>query len=328
MGESSRASVLVGLCLLSACGGSHGGGVSDEGDAGTGAGEGSAPESGLYVGDRLQFRVGADGQLQDLDLHLACTCDGVPQALDGRVRDGVGLESDGVTLKTIVSGAAHLQLSGAFTDSTRAEGRYTFYCCADVPWSADRVDEGAAAPGVCTGSPDTSPAPLSQSAAHAALHWTALDTCIGLTYAPEAAPAVARIQAAADAWGAVECSPICFGVAQPADAGPVSVADRRIHFQGADIAHPLPSGALAATSVLAVAATGEIDGAVVVLSEETLAATGENELLRQVGRALGFDQAPEGTGAALSASGASERLTTADTASLCAVYGDTPYCAD
>ena len=73
---------------------------------------------------------------------------------------------------------------------------------------------------------------------------------------------------------------------------------------------------------------GEITGATVVLGPETIAAAGVNELLRQFGRALGFDQAPEDVDSVLGASSHAERLTDADAAALCALYGDPPYCQD
>jgi hypothetical protein len=322
--------------LTSACdgGGRTGGGVV-EGTGGAGAGESLTPAPGRFEGEVVSFRVTDDGRLVDLDLRLACTCDGEPHALDGRVREGGALSDDGRTLVPVVNSEAGLRVEGAFTGPDSAEGRYDFRCCRGVAWQSFRAapsaDAGIAGDGICRGSPAASRVPLGRTETGAALHWTEPARCIALSVAPALGDRRAFIEGAAAAWTLVGCSELCFEPVGEATEAPADAADRRIHVQTADDEHPVPAGAAAATRVRVRPLDGEITGATIVLGDTALAsaASGDpTELLRQFGRALGFEQAPEGVDSVLAAGGMANRPTAADEQALCAVYGTPPFCGE
>jgi hypothetical protein len=326
-----RAVVAFGATLgAAACDGGGGRGGVVEGGGGEAAGETVLPLPGDFEGETVSFRLTAEGRLTDLDLHLACTCDGVPEALDGRVREGGGLLEDGRTFVPIVNSAAALRLEGTFVGPDAAEGRYDFHCCRGVRWQAWRrvADAGAAADGTCRGSPEGSPVPLGRTETGAALHWRTPSRCIALSVAGAIEANRARIEAAAASWTLVGCSDLCFDPAGVADAGPTAADDRRIHVQGEDAEHVVPAGAAAATRVRVRPLDGEITGATIVLGPGVLAGDDPTEMLRQLGRALGFEQAPEGVDSVLAAGGDADRPTAADEQALCAVYGARPYCPE
>lgn len=315
-------------------GGGSGGGVV-EGTGGAGAGESLTPAPGRFEGEVVSFRVTDDGHLADLDLRLACTCDGEPFALDGRVREGGALSDDGRTLVPVVNSAAGLRLEGAFSGPDTAEGRYDFQCCRRVAWRSFRApanaDAGVAGDGICRGSPAASPVPLGRTETGAALHWREPARCIALSVSPALGERRAFIEAAAAAWALVGCSELCFEPVGEVAQGPTDAADRRIHVQPADDEHPVPAGAAAATRVRVRPLDGEITGATIALGAAALASPGAEdptELLRQLGRALGFEQAPEGVDSVLAAGGTANRPTAADEQALCAVYGTPPFCGE
>jgi len=312
-------------------GGGRGGVV--EGSGGAVFGESIRPAPGRFEGEVVSFRITEDARLADLDLRLACTCDGTPLTLDGRVRGGGTLSDDGRTIVPIVKSTAGLRLEGAFTGPDSAEGRYDFQCCRRVAWRSFRAsadtDAGVTGDGICRGSPAASPVPLGRTETGAALHWSEPSVCIALSIAPALGDQRAVIEGAAAAWMLVGCSDLCFETVGEAAQGPTETTDRRIHLQLADDAHPVPAGAAAVTRVRVRPLDGEITGATIVLGPAALAnieSEDPTEILRQLGRALGFDQAPDGVDSVMAAGGVANQPTAADEQSLCAVYGTPPYC--
>jgi hypothetical protein len=319
--------LVAGLALGACDDDDPGAGVSGGGDAGY-DGEGEAPHLGYYAGAAVQFRLTPGGVLTDFDFQLACTCDGVPRDLDGRIREGGALSDDGVTLVPIVNSAAGLRIEGGFVDPTRVSGTWTNACCTQVPWEAHHIEEGEVPGGLCTGQPSASPVPVGATDSGATLHWSAPGTCIALSAAPTLSGMSDRIIAAAAQWDGLSCSALCFDPLSTADAGPVEASDRRLHFAPADAAHPVPPGTRALTSVRVRPLDGEITGATIYVSPAVVQETTIVELLRQIGRALGYNQAPDGLDSVLGAAHAGELLTVNDEAALCALYGDPPYCLE
>ena len=318
---------VAGLVAGGCDAGGTGAGVSSGGDAGY-DGEGDPPHLGYYEGPSVQFRLMAGGVITDFDFQLACTCDGMPHDLDGRIREGGALADDGVSLVPVVNRAAGLRIDGAFVSSTEVAGTSSNACCTDVPWQARHIEEGEVPGGLCTGQPQASPVPVGATESGATLHWKDPATCIGLSASPALAGMSDRIIAAARQWDGLSCSALCFDPLTTADAGPVDAADRRLHFAPEDAAHVVPAGSRALTSVRARPLDGEITGATIYVSDAVVAETTLVELLRQIGRALGYDQAPDALDSVLGAAHVGETLTVNDEAALCALYGDPPYCLE
>lgn len=302
-------------------------GVSEGADAGY-DGEGDPPHPGYYEGDSIQFRLTAGGVITDFDFQLACTCDGMPRDLDGRIREGGALADDGVSLVPVVNRAAGLRIEGVFISSTEVSGTSSNACCTDVPWHAHHIEEGEVPGGLCIGQPVASPVPVGVTDAGATLHWTAPATCIALSAAPALADMSDRIIAAAAQWDGLACSPLCFDPLQTAEMGPTDASDRRLHFAAEDAEHIVPPGTRALTSVRARPLDGEITGATIYLGAAVVEEASIGELLRQIGRALGYDQAPDGLDSVLGANHLGETLTVNDEAALCALYGDPPFCLE
>ena len=321
-------SALLWVVLTSACGGGSTGGGTTGGGGQAFDGESDPPQPGYYEGEALQFRLLDDGMLIDFDAKLTCTCEGTPKTLDGRIREGGALGSDGISLVPIVNRGAALRIDGAFTDATHVAGTYDYQCCQDVAWSASQVDEAVAPAGVCAGQPDASAVPVGATAEGATLHWKSPTTCIALSRSPGLAGVAERITAAARAWELVDCSPLCFEALTEATDGPTAAADRRLHFTLADAEHPIPGGARAATVARVRPLDGEITGATITLGSAVAEDDGLEELLRQIGRALGYEQAPDLVDSVLAAASTAQSLTAADEAALCAMYGETPYCRE
>lgn len=324
---------LLGICLViappvTACDeGGEGNGVSGGGDAAF-DGEGDPPRPGYYEGESIQFRLLEGGVLSDFDFHLSCTCDAEPDVLDGRIREGGALEDDGVTLVPIVNRAAGLRIEGAFVDPIQVAGTWSYACCADVPWVANRIEEGEVPGGICTGQPDASPVAVGVTDTGATLHWKDPATCIALSAAPSLAGMAERIIAAAAQWDGLACSALCFDPLSTADAGPTASTDRRLHFAPEDAVHVVPPGSRALTSVRVRPLDGEITGATVYLTDAVVEEATLSELLRQIGRALGYEQAPDALDSVLGGNHVGETLTVNDEAALCALYGDPPFCLE
>lgn len=302
-------------------------GVSGGVDAGY-DGESDPPHLGYYAGDSVQFRLTAGGIITDFDFQLACTCDGMVRDLDGRIREGGGLADDGVSLVPVVNRAAGLRIDGAFVSSTEVAGTSSNACCTDVPWHAHHIEEGEVPGGLCTGQPEASPIPVGVTDSGATLHWSEPATCIALSAAPALAGMSDRIIAAATQWDGLACSPLCFDPLQTAETGPSDATDRRLHFAAEDAEHMVPAGTRALTSVRVRPLDGEITGATIYLGAAVVAEASIVELLRQIGRALGYDQAPDELDSVLGANHLGESLTVNDEAALCALYGDPPFCLE
>lgn len=321
------AAIVAGLVLGACDDGGTGAGVSAAADAGF-DGEGDPPRLGYYAGESVQFRLTAGGVITDFDFQLACTCDGMLRDLDGRIREGGALADDGVTLVPVVNRAAGLRIEGAFVSSTEVAGTSSNACCVNVPWHAHRIEEGEVPGGLCTGQPSASPVAVGATDSGATLHWSAPATCIALSAAPGLDAMTDRIISAAGQWDGLACSALCFDPLQPAESGPVDAADRRLHFAPEDAEHIVPPGTRALTSVRVRPLNGEITGATIYLSREVVEEETIAELLRQIGRALGFEQAPDGVDSVLGANHFGETLTVNDEAALCALYGDPPFCLE
>jgi hypothetical protein len=327
-GTRVRWGVLVAGLVAGACDGQGGAaGVSGGADAGY-DGEGDPPHLGYYAGDTVQFRLMAGGVIADFDFQLACTCDGVPRDLDGRISEGGTLADDGVSLVPVVNRAAGLRIEGAFVSSTEVAGTSSNACCTDVPWHAHHIEEGEVPGGLCTGQPDASPVPVGVTDSGATLHWAEPARCIALSAAPALADMSERIIAAAAQWDGLACSPLCFEPLQRAETGPTDAADRRLHFAAEDAEHVVPPGTRALTSVRVRPLDGEITGATIYLGAGVVEEESIVELLRQIGRALGYDQAPDGLDSVLGANHVGESVTVNDEAALCALYGDPPFCLE
>ena len=328
---SFAALTALALCV-SACddaGGAAGG--QGAGSADTGVQEGVVPLAGRYTTTppAIAFELNADKTLSAVDLALACTCEGVDETLTGRVEGGGALDEDGASLRPIVNSAASLRVEGRFVTPTRCEGTYDFKCCADVPWVATAAAPAEPLPpGVCAGQPAGAAVPVRTTERGATLHWAEPTRCITLTASPDLDAVRADLEAAAAAWSNIACSTLCFEPLGRSDSAPTRAADRRVHLQRPDPETPVPEGSLAQTRVLLEQDTGTIRGATIALSAALPSERTRAEALRQLGRALGFDQAPDDADSALSAGSARVEPSPLDAESVCALYGEPPYCAD
>lgn len=328
---SFAALTALALCV-SACddaGGAAGG--QGAGSADTGVQEGVVPLAGRYTTTppAIAFELNADKTLSAVDLALACTCEGVDETLTGRVEGGGALDEDGASLRPIVNSAASLRVEGRFVTPTRCEGTYDFKCCADVPWVATAATPAEPLPpGVCAGQPAGAAVPVRTTERGATLHWAEPTRCIALTASPDLDAVRADLEAAAAAWSNIACSTLCFEPLGRSDSAPTRAADRRVHLQRPDPETPVPEGSLAQTRVLLEQDTGTIRGATIALSAALPSERTRAEALRQLGRALGFDQAPDDADSALSAGSARVEPSPLDAESVCALYGEPPYCAD
>ena len=328
---SSAALTALALCVI-ACddaGGAAGG--QGAGSADSGVQEGIVPLAGRYTTTppAIAFELNADKTLSAVDLDLACTCEGVDETLTGRVEGGGALDEDGASLRPIVNSAASLRVEGRFVSPTRCEGTYDFKCCTDVPWVATAAAPAEPLPpGVCAGQPAGAAVPVRTTARGATLHWAEPTRCIALTASADLDALRADLEAAGAAWSNIACSTLCFEPLGLSDSAPTRAADRRVHLQRPDAENPIPEGSLAQTRVLLEQDTGIIRGGVIALSPALPPERARAEALRQLGRALGFDQAADDADSTLSAGSARVEPSALDAASICALYGDPPYCAD
>jgi hypothetical protein len=196
------------------------------------------------------------------------------------------------------------------------------------PW---RVGDLAPA---CLAIPDPAalPVPVELTTAGVGLHWTDSTTCIPLTVSPALASFVEPLAAAAAAWEAIDCSPICFdGPTLREDAPVPGEGDRRIHLgPGQD---PPASVLVTLVNVTFRIADGEILNVSIDVFDAEKAAR-PLALVQGLGQALGFAR-PRGDTASVMAlqtlgeepdPEAPTAPLAADRESLCLAYPDPPRC--
>jgi len=198
----------------------------------------------------------------------------------------------------------------------------------DGPW---RVGDLAPA---CLAIPDPAglPVPVEITTAGAGLHWTDSTTCIPLTVSPALASFVAPLAAAASAWEAIECSPICFdGPTLREDAPVPGEGDRRIHLgPGQD---PPANVLVTMANVTFRVADGEILNVSIDVFDAEKAAR-PLALVQGLGQALGFARLTGDTPSVMAVQRIGEEPApdeptaplAADRESLCLAYPDPPRC--
>ena len=172
----------------------------------------------------------------------------------------------------------------------------------------------------CTGQPEDAPGAFEVASSGATLYWRVpRDVCIPTTHDPRLSTAhVESIRGAIEDWNGLHCG-ICLAPPSPSSRLPDgSRCDLRVHFVGALNGPGLDGG-----SVLYRESSGELVGAIAAYGLP-VAPPAPSEIHHAIGHALALDHREERS--VMNASNPANAPTAADQMSLCAMYGDSPYC--
>jgi hypothetical protein len=170
----------------------------------------------------------------------------------------------------------------------------------------------------CGAPPASLPILWTTTPSGATVHWTMPENCVPVTVDPSLESRRSQIDAAITAWRAVSCNRMCFRLSQPSTQAP-SITDRRLHFTAStatNIAINFENN------------SGKILNATVNLQQGLLSGAPEQLFLRSIGKAMGMNQPSPGVASVLDLNTTVTMLTDADRTSVCAIYGQTPFCSE